>query len=826
MTEKCAADPTVLNAALRIQQSRLPMSAFGKHSVVTARLRLLDIQRAVHDEATGCTAHHDENAFAVQGLSLLESFCIAMLLRRSAPGADASSTAARHSAITAVLSLTQGLGYRSPEVLEDLQGRGLPPAALARLGAAQAYMVRWDAKWGLEYCTKARSWLHKVPLAPGGYNPPRMQYGMLVPALTPLGEVLGGQIKTLDADRKADPDAPSYVTLGGGFSAEPLACTEAGDLPLHAFVPDSFAEQTAEDGRGAFAPLTVGLCEGGFKPAVAAAALNMPFIGAQGGMYGSKRNGYTHQLLLEYMLALERVVAHRQCEVALRQAREGPPLRSRVLRVLLFPDAGSTRNCQLSHAMLRAACVLRAAGWPVQVAWWGQAVKPEDAARITQLPNATLQRKLLQEVDNAGMRGVWRGVFSSDPDELCTLQLPMESRNTPVPLPRLDPFHEPMECAQYANPPTHSTVVLSAVQAIQCYPLHAWSTHCLQSSVRNEMNAKPRPRAESSTVHILPAAAVPHPDEFCMWDIASDTVGVRLDPTVCDLVSRIERAWHLTPLKMDVTLNTPRSSASAPPLKLTVGQTMAGRACMSGHLGRQQRTPMDTVPPPSVAEAPPTAPAAHTHHTSAFSSGSPPQRQPAPAASAAGSAAAFGGGTSTPRGGASTPGASDKSASHRSAFTASAPDTPAAATQADSAAEQSPPPASPAPAGSPPRTAPPAAPVQARHAHSPASPAGSANLNNSGWDLGAAASPLNCAPAPAPVAAPAPAPAPAPVAAPPAPVAATSPTTHGHGGNGDSHSSAFSAAFLRAGGSPVLGDDWHLQVPGRTDAVSPVSAQD
>jgi hypothetical protein len=121
---------------------------------------------------------------------------------------------------------------------------------------------------------------------------------MLVPALTPLGEILGGQIKTLDEDRKADPAAPSYVSLGGGFSTPPLSCTQAGDLPLHAFVPDSFSQQTLEDACGAFSPLTVGLCEGGFKPAVAAAALGMPFIGAQGGMYGSKRNGNTHQLLL------------------------------------------------------------------------------------------------------------------------------------------------------------------------------------------------------------------------------------------------------------------------------------------------------------------------------------------------------------------------------------------------------------------------------------------------------------------------------------------------------------------------------------------------
>ena len=463
---------------------------------------------------------------------------------------EVPTAAQRHAAFLSLLALHAGLGWRGDQAEEDLLGRGLPPALLHSLVGAADFLVSWAAGWGLDLTSDPHSPFRALPVVPGGYVPARTPVTLLIPCLTPLGEVLGAQLKTLDKDRGEDGigRVPSYVTLGGGRKTAPLAMTASGDLPLHAFVPKQLPVGVCR----------VCLCEGGLKPAIAAAALQVPFIGAQGGMFGCKDNAWSHQLLIEYLVALERVVYRRH------DSTDG----RRPMEVVLYPDAGASRNQQVAASFLRTAVAVQRAGWTVRVAWWGQGVKPSDSHLLYQCPTCLPQMQLLQTegIDPAAAQAL-AAIFSADVDELLAMSLPACIVDTPLPLPLLD-----------REAGAALVTVRSVMDFVQELSLFEWASKCLTADVVASLAAGRRSsRKRVADRETFPKLWSPtDPTAPTPWDVRPDSHVTALDAT---FVAAVERGMGLQPLVPDEA-GEPVALA-----ELSVGTTPSGAAAVRAVAG-------------------------------------------------------------------------------------------------------------------------------------------------------------------------------------------------------------------------------------------------
>lgn len=288
-------------------------------------------------------------------------------------------------------------GHRSELSTADLLQRGLTPAMLDTVRCSNA-LLTIPLRMMVSITGKS-SVFANVPLNLGGYGVypwlKRLESGgrrpeaLLLPAMSPAGKLLGGQLKLYDVWRKQfraqgdDAGARGYLTLGSKREA-PKSTFAGGEMPLHAWMVSK---------PRASAQRIVGLCEGALKPLIAAACLQMNVIGAQGGEFQSKHNDHAGHILLEYLLqageelAVEEHVAWPTS--VLEQVPAASELRVPALHILLLPDAGVCFNADIAIKFVRAARLCQSVGYKVRVLWWHQAYKPGQAE--SQRDDARLQ---------------------------------------------------------------------------------------------------------------------------------------------------------------------------------------------------------------------------------------------------------------------------------------------------------------------------------------------------------------------------------------------------------------------------------------------------
>lgn len=288
-------------------------------------------------------------------------------------------------------------GHRTELSTADLLQRGLTPAMLDTVRFSSA-LLTIPLRMMVSITGKS-SVFANVPLNLGGYGVfpwlKRLESGgrrpeaLLLPAMSPAGKLLGGQLKLYDVWRKQfraqgdDAGARGYLTLGSKREA-PKSTFAGGEMPLHAWMVSK---------PRASAQRIVGLCEGALKPLIAAASLQMNVIGAQGGEFQSKHNDHAGRILLEYLLQAGEELAVRE-HVAwppsvLEQVPAASELRVPALHILLLPDAGVCFNADIAIKFVRAARLCQSVGFRVRVLWWHQAYKPGQAE--SQRDDARLQ---------------------------------------------------------------------------------------------------------------------------------------------------------------------------------------------------------------------------------------------------------------------------------------------------------------------------------------------------------------------------------------------------------------------------------------------------
>ncbi|MDJ0728218.1 MAG: hypothetical protein QNJ38_24255, partial [Prochloraceae cyanobacterium] len=158
-----------------------------------------------------------------------------------------------------------------------------------------------------------------------------------------------------------------YVWLAGERKRanRPSSHLQNGDLPLSLHLPPDYNRVSN----------IIGLTEGiGFKGAIAALRLNIPFIGASGGNFTRSA-----KLLRHYLDFLD-------------------PQQSAT--IVLFADAGSIKNENIIKIYKNTFKLLKKLGYSVKVAWWNQTTKAEgdideiETDRLSQIKYISIEKYL------------------------------------------------------------------------------------------------------------------------------------------------------------------------------------------------------------------------------------------------------------------------------------------------------------------------------------------------------------------------------------------------------------------------------------------------
>jgi hypothetical protein len=289
-------------------------------------------------------------------------------------------------------TMRTALAARAAAVAAELTARGLTPGRLASLHGGNLFAPWSSATSALAEAAASNVGAHgKLPVADARNGYLTVDFGAAIPSLDGHGRVTGVQLRVLPETRhRAKPGVdykslPRFFTFGShrpsamSVAFTPLHTLPCGDEPLAVWVPvdaalvasgcvppvaQSAAAAAASSrppavrARGDAPQYRIGLCEGALKPAITAAYLRQPVVGAWGGDFKSCRALlHTLAVLTRHTFGLDAPVAG--------------------VTVELFPDAGVAENADPAFKLLSAGAALTRAGYAVRVMWWGQYFKAD-----------------------------------------------------------------------------------------------------------------------------------------------------------------------------------------------------------------------------------------------------------------------------------------------------------------------------------------------------------------------------------------------------------------------------------------------------------------
>jgi hypothetical protein len=176
--------------------------------------------------------------------------------------------------------------------------------------------------------------------------------------LCPIRDVQG-RIVAMQVRLHAPEDGNKYRWLSS--KAQTLALADEMENPLAVHMPED---------PNAISSYQIGLCEGvGAKPFLASKRMEIPYIGAAGGLHGS-----SPQLLKKYLEQLEQ----RLKNILGLQSNVGKP------QILIAADGGATKNKHVVQQYKRTIELLHEWGYQTRFIWWGQTEKSDgDIDQIT-----------------------------------------------------------------------------------------------------------------------------------------------------------------------------------------------------------------------------------------------------------------------------------------------------------------------------------------------------------------------------------------------------------------------------------------------------------